>query len=93
MIETSFNTHPICLARGTLIDTPMGPIAVEDLRQGMVVWTQDTSGEKSEAVITTTAKTAVPADFKLVTVTLKDGRAVTVSPGHPSAALKPVGRL
>src|SRR5690348_7212672 len=37
---------PICLARGTKIDTPSGPVAVEDLRAGMMVWTLDRKNQR-----------------------------------------------
>jgi hypothetical protein len=32
--EPGFNTCPICLAAGTLIDGPGGPVAVQELRAG-----------------------------------------------------------
>ena len=37
---------PICLARGSLIETPAGPRAVEDLKVGDPVWTTDASGAR-----------------------------------------------
>ena len=49
--EPSFNTCPICLAGETLIDTPHGPVAVKDLRVGMVVWTSDGSGARIPASV------------------------------------------
>lgn len=83
--ETSFNTCPICLTEGTVIDSPLGPIPVEDLRQGMIVWTADETGEKIEAVLTKTTRKSVPIGFEMVKITLQDGRLITVSPGHPTA--------
>ena len=35
---------PICLARGTLIDTPVGPVAVDLLQPGDAIWTMAASG-------------------------------------------------
>ena len=83
--EESFNTCPICLAKGTIIDTPNGPISVEQLHPGMAVWTVDSSGKRVEATVVKTNETPVPPSFELVAVTLDDGRTVTASPGHPTA--------
>jgi hypothetical protein len=89
--ETSFNTCPICLAEGTLINTPYGPVPVEQIRKGMVVWTTDLAGKREPAVVTETAKTAVPASFRMVRVILNDGRSVMASAGHPTADGRPLG--
>jgi hypothetical protein len=83
--ETSFNTCPICLAKGTLIDTPSGPVPAEELSRGMAVWSVDDSGKRVAATVVETAVTPVPPSFQVVTVRLSDGRAVTASPGHPTA--------
>jgi hypothetical protein len=45
--ETSFNTCPICLVRGTPIETPAGRIPVEQLQRGMPVWTVDAFGNRA----------------------------------------------
>lgn len=87
----SFNTCPICLTRGTLIDTPSGPIPVEQLRKGMTVWTIDAAGNRVAVPIILTAATPVPPSFMVVKITLEDGRTVSASPGHPSAAKKAIG--
>ncbi len=89
--EPSINTHPICLARGTLIDTPDGPVAVEQLRSGMSVWTLDLSGRRVAASVIETVMTPVPPSFEVVRVTLKDGRTVTASPGHPTVDGRALG--
>ena len=89
--ERSINTCPICLAEGTLIDTPVGPVPVEQLRPGMEVWTVDTSGRAVAAALLTTSSTPVPASFRVVRLTLADGRSVTASPGHPTASGKALG--
>ncbi len=82
----SFNTCPICLTKGTLIDTPSGAVPVEQLRPGMTVWTVDPTGSRVAVPIISTAATPVPSPFMVVQITLEDGRTVSASPGHPSAA-------
>jgi hypothetical protein len=89
--EASFNTCPICLTKGTLIDTPDGLIPVEKLQPGMPVWTMDASGRRIAAPILKISSTPVPAGFQVVSVTLNDGRSVTASPGHPSAEKRALG--
>jgi hypothetical protein len=89
--EPSFNTYPICLARGTLIDTPGGPVPVEQLRQGMAVWTVNEMGERTAAVVARTVATPVPPSFQVVRVRLTDGRTVTASRGHPTADGRALG--
>ena len=89
--ETSVNVCPICLTKGTLIDTPSGLVPVEQLRQGMAVWTLDASGKRVAASIIQTSATAVPQGFVVVKITLEDGRTVSASPGHPSAGGRALG--
>jgi hypothetical protein len=89
--DPSFNTCPICLTRRTLIDTPDGPVPVEQLKPGMQVWTQDKTGNRIPAPVIKTAGTPVPASFQVVKLTLKDGRSVAASPGHPTAVRQAIG--
>jgi hypothetical protein len=89
--ETSYNTCPICLAAGTLIDTPEGPVPVEALRPGMEVWTVDEAGRPFAAALLATSATPVPPSFYIIRLTLADGRSVTASPGHPTAAGRALG--
>ena len=84
---------PICLARGTRIATPSGEIAVEDLRVGDVVWTTDAPGAPVAAPLVTLGSTPVPSTHQVVRLVLSDGRAVSVSPGHPTADGRRVGDL
>jgi hypothetical protein len=82
--EASFNTCPICLSVGTLIDTPIGQVPVELLHKGMSVWTMDEYGQRVVATAMDVVSTPVPTSFQMVKITLDDGRIVTASPGHPT---------
>ena len=89
--ETSFNTCPICLASGTLINTPEGLVPVEQLNKGMFVWTVGESGQRIAGRVMDTVSTPVPLLFQVVRITLNDGRVVTASPGHPTADRRALG--
>jgi hypothetical protein len=84
---------PICLARGTRIATPAGDIAVEDLNVGDVVWTQDMDGARIARPLVEIGSTPVPATHRVIQLRLSDGRAVDVSPRHPTADGRKVGDL
>jgi hypothetical protein len=89
----SFATCPICLAAGTLIDTPAGLIPVQSLRLGMLVWTMDAAGGRIARPLIQIGKTVVPADHRVIHLVLDDGRELWVSPGHPTAEGLTVGQL
>jgi hypothetical protein len=91
--ETSFNTCPICLSKGTLIESPIGPVPVEELTTGSLIWTMDGNGLRIAAPIIQTTMTPVPTRFDLLNITLADGRALTASPRHPTADGKLLGNL
>lgn len=82
--EPSFPSCPICLAAQTRIDTPRGPVAVEELRPGDLVWTVDAAGTRVSAPILQTVRVFVPARHRMVHVVLGDGRELWASPGHPT---------
>ncbi|MEA2675071.1 MAG: hypothetical protein QOI92_2263 [Chloroflexota bacterium] len=84
---------PICLARGTLIDTPNGEVAVDALRLGDPVWTLDASGNRIAGTVIALGSTTAPADHRVIRLTLADGRTVTASPGHPLADGRIFGEL
>ena len=76
---------PICLARGTLIDTPSGPVPVELLRIDDPIWTMDAAGNRVAGVVIALGSTPSPTGHQVVSLSLADGRRVTASPGHPLA--------
>lgn len=84
---------PICLARGTHIATPDGPIAVEALRTGMRIWTASTDGAPVVATVIAVGSTTAPPDHEVVHLVLADGRALRVSPGHPLADGRTAGEV
>jgi hypothetical protein len=57
----------------------------------MPVWTIDSAGNRVAMPIILTAATPVPSSFMVVKIILEDGRTVSASPGHPSAAEKAIG--
>ncbi len=91
--EQGFPSCPICLAAGTLIDTPRGPIRVEDLREGDPVWTQDEAGGRVVASIVRTRHVRVPVTHQLIHILLADGRELWASPGHPTSDGRRLGDL
>jgi len=80
-----FPACPICLAAGTLIDTPRGAVRVENLKVGDQVWTMNEAGERVLAVILKTGSVRVPVTHQVIHVSLSDGRELWASPGHPTA--------
>lgn len=91
--ETQAPPCPICLARGTLIDTPTGLVHVQDLLAGMAVWSVDGSGQRVAARISIIGSTPVPATHRVVHLELADGRTVDASPGHPLPDGRRIGDL
>jgi hypothetical protein len=86
-------TCPICLAGGTLIDTLAGPVPVEDIREGMIVWSPRRDGAMEAAPVLRTGKTRVPPGHQLVRIRLSDGRELSASPGHPTLDGRKLGSL
>ncbi len=89
----TITTCPICLAEGTLIDTPAGPVPVQNLRPGVLVWTEQSAGGRVAKPVLQIGKTVVSATHQVVHLVLDDGRQQWVSPGHPAADGRRVGQL
>jgi hypothetical protein len=81
----SFPSCPICLAAGSLIDTPIGPVAVESLEFGDSVWTIDEAGKRVIGTILKVGRVRVPSTHQVIHILLSDGRELWASPGHPTA--------
>lgn len=91
--ESGFPSCPICLVAGTLIDTPRGAVAVEELRVADPVWTTNAAGERVPGKILRLVSTPVPSTHQVIHILLSDGRELWVSPGHPTAAGQQVSDL
>jgi len=91
--QPAIATCPICLAAGTRIDTPSGPVPVENLRVGMVVWTLNRAGMRIAEEILQVSRTIVPSSHKVVQLMLDDGRQLWVSAGHPIGDGRMAGKL
>jgi hypothetical protein len=91
--EPALLTCPICLAAGTLIDTPHGPAAVENVQPGMLVWTVDESGARVAMPVLRVGSTFAPASHQVIHLILDDGRELFVSAGHPTADGRQIGQL
>jgi hypothetical protein len=89
--EVSFNRCPICLVRGSLIDTPCGGVPVEELGKGMAIWTLDSAGRRIIGQVVQRVATPVASSFQVLRVRLSDGRTVAASAGHPASEGKPLG--
>jgi hypothetical protein len=84
---------PICLAAGTRISTPRGPIPVQDIVVGMPVWSTGKAGNRIRSVVMTTRQMSSPPGHEVVRLTVADGRTLWASPGHPTADGRRVGDL
>ena len=91
--EPTSITCPICLSRGTLIDTPLGFLKVNELKEGTPVWTVDAFGIRRLGTILETVSRPVAVGHLMVHLVLNDGREIYVSPGHPTPDGRKIGDL
>ena len=84
---------PICLARGQLVETPIGPVAVEGLRLGDQVWTLDGDGAPVGGVVIAVGSARVSAGHEMVRLAMAGGRYLLASPGHPLLDGRRIGEL
>jgi hypothetical protein len=76
-----------------MIDTPAGPLAVQEIAVGTLVWTLDAHGARVAAPVIATSRVLVPATHQVVDLRLADGRRVLASPNHPTADGRQLGGL
>jgi hypothetical protein len=90
---SSLATCPRCLPGDTRVDAPGGPLALRELRRGMLVWTESPAGARVAVPITRTARVRVTPGHEFVRLRLSDGRELVASPGHPTADGRALGSL
>ena len=91
--EATFPSCPICLAAGTLIDTPRGTVAVEDLQVGDPVWTMNDAGERVLGKVLRLGNMRVLSNHQVIRIRLSDGREFRASPRHPTSAGQELGSI
>jgi hypothetical protein len=74
---------PVCLPSTTQISTPLGAVAISDLKIGASVWSRNLQGERVEAIVEKVESVGAPEHHRVLNLTLEDGRHFTASPGHP----------
>ncbi len=84
---------PICLASNAFIATPDAEIRVQELEEGMMVWTLDKDGNKVAAPILKISRASVSDGHRVMRLVLEDGRQVWASPGHPTADGRDIATL
>ena len=91
--EATHLVCPKCLARNTRIDTPTGPMAVQDIREGVLVWTLDAQNNKIAMPVIKTVAVAVSGPHWMIHLVLHDGRQLLASPEHPAVDGKMLDQL
>lgn len=74
----------MCAAAGTPIATPRGEQPIEHLAVGAFVYSVD-DGAVVAVPVVRVSRTRVPSGHEMVRVLLTGGRALEMSPGHPTA--------
>jgi len=92
-VDFEFETGAICLAAKDQIATPSGPVAVDQLRQGTLVWTRDAAGRRIAAPVLLVVHRPAPRGLHILRIVLSDGRAVEASAGQPTTDGRHIGDL
>lgn len=83
----------ICLASDDRIATPTGQIVVSQLHPGMIVWTLDAAGKRVAAPVLRASHVPTLPGYRVLHLTLSDGRVVDASAGHPTVTGQAIGEL
>jgi hypothetical protein len=83
----------ICLASDDRIATPTGSVAVSQLRPGVIVWTLDAAGKRIAAPVLRVKHIPTPPGYRMLHLTLSDGRVFDASAGHPTVTGQLLGEL
>ncbi len=84
---------PICLAAGSLIDTPSGQVPVAEVHAGSFVWSIDVRGRRIVEPVERVGAIRGLVGHIVIAVELSDGRRFVASPGHPLSDGRLVGSL
>ena len=76
-----------CLPFGAGILTPSGPIDISNINIGDTVYTSNMMGGRQLAAVLQTNKVAVPENYKMLRISLDDGRNIDASASHPFPVL------
>jgi hypothetical protein len=87
------NMNPDCLSYNTLISTPEGNVPVTYLRPGMVIFTQDSRGNKVIKPLELVLKLSGANGHKHSHLVLSDGRELFVSGTHPTSEYVRISNL
>jgi hypothetical protein len=66
---------------------------VQDLHEGMSVWTLDVAWRRVAARVVQAARVRAPTTHQMAHLRLDDGREVLASPGHPTIDGRTLGQL
>ena len=90
---TRYNDFATCFAEGTRLRTPDGHIAVEDIRPGMLLWTQDGPAEVALVAGSTVDGLGQMAPVEIAAGALGNRATIRVSPQHRILMAQPAVEL
>ena len=82
----------MCASPDTPVDTPEGERAIGELSPGDLVFSME-GGERVIVPVLRVNRTPVPPEHAMARVLFADGRAIAMSPGHPTADGRSFGDL